>query len=129
MPSPSTKLRNSLDMVHTLRRKFDQHSGDANEHLMAVTMTLAAGGITPESNPTTPEDVLVYAHFTRMMRLVAEQASADDAAASFHELNDRAADTAERWIRDGVDESELDEFVDIVRQDALRSKELHDQRA
>lgn len=141
MASPNTQLRNWLDNLRTLRKEFDSYEerlkewsqpGSVERSRAGVKQRLAfqvgiflrliqADGI---PDPNNAPGAVGYSHFLRVTLLIAEDATMDEAVTSIHELNDAMTATAERWLRDGVDDAELARLVADMKVEAERIREL-----
>lgn len=141
MASPNTRLRNWLDNIRTLRREFDAYETRLQEWSQPGSPERARSGVKqrlafqvgiflrltqadPIFDPSNAPGVLGYSHFLRVTLLIAEDATMDEAVASYHELNDAMVDAAERWVRSDVDEAELAELVSNLKVEAERVAEL-----
>ncbi|WP_315770198.1 hypothetical protein [Rhodococcoides kroppenstedtii] len=141
MPSPTTDLRNSLDHIGKLRREFDAYEirldewaapGSVEQGRKGVGQRLAfqigiymrlIGGV-PTDSPTSAAGLLHYWHFIRATLLVAEKCDMNKAVESYGELNDKLTEVGTRWLRDGVDETELAALVAEMQRDVERIAEL-----
>ncbi|NRH35834.1 hypothetical protein [Rhodococcus sp. MS13] len=141
MASPNTQLRNWLDHIRTLRREFDAYEERLEEWSQPDSPERVRAGVKQRLafqigvflrlmqrdlifDPSNAPGIVGYSHFLRVTLLIAENATMDEAVASIHELNDAMTETAERWLKSGVDGEELAGLVTNLKMEAERVREL-----